>query len=185
MYALTEKLNKYAADLCDRFNAKNTGAEICFENYSSCGSTGICFKRLENETTIRHAHSGTAFDNFEDGKDAVDDAFFLVVNGFTKSEIAIPDEKTIKKVRPSVELYSPLLTNEGKILNALVVLTDKKKAIHIRLGNICKLTGLTTNYVRHAIQSMKESGMLEIIKDGNRNIYVPNKTAAFWLKSNI
>lgn len=130
MDTLTKELNKYAADLCDKFNAKNTEVQICFEEYFSCNSPGIRFKRLENETTTRRAHSGVfgvAFNTLEEGKIVVEDAFFLVANGFLKSEIAIPDEKTINRIIFFGELDCPLLTIEGNVLNTIVVLTGKKK----------------------------------------------------------
>ena len=181
MDTLTKELNKYAADLCDKFNAKNTEVQICFEEYFSCNSPGIRFKRLENETTTRRAHSGVfgvAFNTLEEGKIVVEDAFFLVANGFLKSEIAIPDEKTINRIIFFGELDCPLLTIVGNVLNTIVVLTGKKKkGVQICLEDICKVSGLSAKYVQESIQSLQKKGILKVIEDGNKKIYVPHKDA--------
>ena len=181
MDTLTKELNKYAADLCDKFNAKNTEVQICFEEYFSCNSPGIRFKRLENETTTRRAHSGVfgvAFNTLEEGKIVVEDAFFLVANGFLKSEIAIPDEKIINRIIFFGELDCPLLTIEGNVLNTIVVLTGKtKKGVQICLEDICKVSGLSAKYVQESIQSLQKKGILKVVEDGNKKIYVPHKDA--------
>lgn len=186
MNTLTKELNKYAADLCDKFNAKNTEVQICFEEYFSCNSPGIRFKRLENETTTNRVHSGVfgvAFDNLKEGKIAMDEAFFMIVNGFLKSEIAIPDEKAIEKIIASGKPDCPFLTIEGNVLNTLVVLTGKKKkGVQISQKDICKASGLPVKCVRESIQSLQKEGILKVIEYGNKKIYVPHKEAASWLE---
>lgn len=80
-----------------------------------------------------------AFNTLEEGKIVVEDAFFLVANGLLKSQIAIPDEKTINRIIFFGELDCPLLTIEGNVLNTIVVLTGKKKkGVQVSQKDICK-----------------------------------------------
>lgn len=117
-----------------------------------------------------------AFNTLEEGKIVVEDAFFLVANGLLKSQIAIPDEKTINRIIFFGELDCPLLTIEGNVLNTIVVLTGKKKkGVQVSQKDICKASGLSAKHVQESIQSLQRKGILKVIEDGNKKVYVPPK----------
>lgn len=87
-------------------------------------------------------------------------------------------KKTINRIIFFGELDCPLLTIEGNVLNTIVVLTGKKKkGVQICLEDICKVSGLSAKYVQESIQSLQKKGILKVIEDGNKKIYVPHKDA--------